>query len=1145
MSLKNTLKKQAEQRALQNRINRVNNKNKKYNKELSKADKAYIQGDLHKASSLKAYGVKKSLAKGETVEGYSKDDLYTGGRKASNYKKLKNGEKDVYETKYIITSESRKNPTLVTPKDGSKPFYTNSRRLSNKEKKSIEKYGDIKKRPSQLEKVGKSVLNTGLNALDVLGTPGYLITGATKGVIDGFNGDGKLNKGELKNAIKGAKDNVKLAWDNKGNYKGEGKFGFDDIFDSVDSLEERKKKNDPNYESNKIYRASTGNGFDRDKLSDKTKKTLNTIGGMGLDMTLPMEFNLPLGTLLRGTGKSFTKVAKNVDAGDVANIFDKMSKGKNVDDVAREVLIHKATKQANKLAGNIDTNQMEGVKLLGKELLNGKQVAKIGDATGISRAYNQVRHFMQKGQRNKTLEEVVTNVANKQLGENNGLVKVASRTPLNMEREQYDLAMGFRPDWKLRKEAKDLDEGFKNKTYERELSDYEKLTNEIQSWIKETERREKSGFKDITNARPKEKPNFDDIKFDDTPVSPTKSLDEEIRELIGFDDDVEFNTINTSDMSQLDNIPFDAIQAKRSPRNRRIGNAPEGTMFPYLDEMSGKYSYDADVLDNMIKVGRNNINRAYLDDAGMKKYYGGRATHQEKYGSIDEIKRLKEIAENAKLNIRNGERTPVKFKNPVQEFTNQIRINRTNQKKKVKLDLEGRQKSFKNIYDNLDPNNITEKQQELLGKAKVVNDSTPKEELQGLINEMNDAFFGGESVISDHVKPSKLGKIELFLNELKTKKNVKFDDRYTQTLMRDLVDPAIDLKYKMLGDKYQYKNFKQDITNKIKSVDEQIHQIRTNAYQNGWSEQSRQEFEVLSKELKQLETKRDARNEELAQILKMNEGQFYEAYPDSAPRYFRNAYKDDRVLTPFEDIMKEYFIDSPDRLEPNFDDLVQHYYEQVRPEIELEAIMSKSDFKSKREMDSWIQKQSMIEAEEMAKMNSGKFLKEKEIETIHDKKINREDIEGNVRDKQIKELNQNVKNYRKKLDLKYVDTNKSNVQDYNVKTIKQNIVKIIKSKWDDSLDERALSELYGQQIRMLDKLGVPRESYMPKLKEYETKMEAYNTAKREYMKSQKYKSQNANPINELENKLKIKKEQRNNILERIANQEGFTFKKKK
>ena len=454
MSLKNTLKKQAEQRALQNRINRVNNKNKKYNKELSKADKAYIQGDLHKASSLKAYGVKKSLAKGETVEGYSKDDLYTGGRKASNYKKLKNGEKDVYETKYIITSESRKNPTLVTPKDGSKPFYTNSRRLSNKEKKSIEKYGDIKKRPSQLEKVGKNVLNTGLNALDVLGTPGYLITGATKGVIDGFNGDGKLNKGELKNAIKGAKDNVKLAWDNKGNYKGEGKFGFGDVFDSVDSLEERKKKNDPNYESNKIYRASTGNGFDRDKLSDKTKKTLNTIGGMGLDMTLPMEFNLPLGTLLRGTGKSFTKVAKNVDAGDVAKIFDKMSKGKNVDDVAREVLIHKATKQANKLAGNIDTNQMEGVKLLGKELLNGKQVAKIGDATGISRAYNQVRHFMQKGQRNKTLEEVVTNVAKKQLGENNGLMKVASRTPLNMEKEQYDLSMGFRPDWKLRKEAK-------------------------------------------------------------------------------------------------------------------------------------------------------------------------------------------------------------------------------------------------------------------------------------------------------------------------------------------------------------------------------------------------------------------------------------------------------------------------------------------------------------------------------------------------------------------------------------------------------------------------------------------------------------------------------------------------------------------
>ena len=542
-ALKDRIKKQTQIQAKQNRKNRVERsiKNSSHGKtKPSKSDYKYIEGNISGSASGRYYGIKKY---GDGDFSRYKKNYEAGHQKLTNYEKQQKGE-NPYEVKYKRTAGIKTQPGGVN-KEGKKynSFKTYNERLTNKEQNNYKKYGTLTKPDSELEKkvkkvasgVGKAVLG----GLDIMGTPGYLITGATKGMVDEFNGNGKLDKGELKNAIKGATKNIKTSWDNKGKFNGEGKFGFGDVFDSVDALEERKKKNDPNYESKQIYRASTGNGFDRDKLSDKTKKTLNTIGGMGLDVALPMELSLPLGTLLRGTGKSFTKVAKNIDAGDVAKVVDKMVGGQKVDDIAREVAIHNITKKANKFAGNIDPNQMEGVKLLGKELLNGEQVAKIGDATGISRAYNQVRHFMQQGQRNKNVEDIVANVINKQTNGRYKLVDPLVKTSMKMDKEQYDLAMGFRPDWKLRKEAKNLDEGFKNKTYERELSDYEKLTNEIQSWIKETERREKSGFKNITNARPKEKPNFDDIEFNDAPVSPTKSFEEEIRELIGFDDDVE------------------------------------------------------------------------------------------------------------------------------------------------------------------------------------------------------------------------------------------------------------------------------------------------------------------------------------------------------------------------------------------------------------------------------------------------------------------------------------------------------------------------------------------------------------------------------------------------------------------------------
>ena len=249
MSMKDYYKKQLNKGMVEKRAKRVDKSNKENGRTRTKNQNKYINnGDLISRASGTVYAVRKN---GGDFSYY--DDVRNAGvRSVANYKAQKEG-KNPYEVKYVRTHK----PQTINTKDG-KSFKSDYRMLTKKEQNNYKKYGTLTKPDSELEKkvkkvasgVGKAVLG----GLDIMGTPGYLITGATKGMVDGFNGNGKLDKGELKNAIKGATKNIKTSWDNKGKFNGEGKFGFGDVFDSVDALEERKKKNDPNYESKQIYK---------------------------------------------------------------------------------------------------------------------------------------------------------------------------------------------------------------------------------------------------------------------------------------------------------------------------------------------------------------------------------------------------------------------------------------------------------------------------------------------------------------------------------------------------------------------------------------------------------------------------------------------------------------------------------------------------------------------------------------------------------------------------------------------------------------------------------------------------------------------------------------------------------------------------
>jgi len=137
-------KKKFEQQIQQNKINRVTNKNTKYNKKMSKSDENYIKGNYTKSVNQTVYGVKKNLAEGQKVHGYGDDYIDTKGMKRSRYVKKQNGE-NPYEAKYAYQTGKPKYVKGSTKADGTKydGFYSNKRLLKDYEKESYKNTGTL------------------------------------------------------------------------------------------------------------------------------------------------------------------------------------------------------------------------------------------------------------------------------------------------------------------------------------------------------------------------------------------------------------------------------------------------------------------------------------------------------------------------------------------------------------------------------------------------------------------------------------------------------------------------------------------------------------------------------------------------------------------------------------------------------------------------------------------------------------------------------------------------------------------------------------------------------------------------------------------------------------------------------------------
>ena len=143
----NKIKSNALNKAKKTRTEQAQTKAKKYNKKVGKADIAYINGDLRKASSMRAYGIKKQRAEGNQVYGY--DNLYN----ARDNQVTVGREKNKAKAKYLYTNKE----SVVeggTREDGSTydSFKTRKRLLSDDERNNFAKYGDTYDKDSDKKK---------------------------------------------------------------------------------------------------------------------------------------------------------------------------------------------------------------------------------------------------------------------------------------------------------------------------------------------------------------------------------------------------------------------------------------------------------------------------------------------------------------------------------------------------------------------------------------------------------------------------------------------------------------------------------------------------------------------------------------------------------------------------------------------------------------------------------------------------------------------------------------------------------------------------------------------------------------------------------------------------------------------------------
>lgn len=346
---------------------------------------------------------------------YSKGNNFTSksGRTTKNVKLLSDNEMQEWMNKYSKGYYPGTNKTEpihefnTTGKTGVKDFTSPLKEGIKQAKKTDSLMGKIGAIGSGL---GASAFNGVMEVADVLNTLNYGAHGFASGFVGEFNNDGKLNKGELKNAwnkgLERGKIGINAGLTDDNGQDDEGRYGWYDTFKAFsDNKQERlnregiylseteEKKRDAKLQAlglgfdigGAILTANAGTIATKggkliqsgSKLSGNALKGLSKVAKVA-----DLGIDLPIADLVRGTGKSFSKfnkVATNSD--DVAKALNSQLDNLGVgvkSQAIGEHIINKAVRKTDKAKGIRQVSN--GVKIGGFEIMKPETVQKIADS---------------------------------------------------------------------------------------------------------------------------------------------------------------------------------------------------------------------------------------------------------------------------------------------------------------------------------------------------------------------------------------------------------------------------------------------------------------------------------------------------------------------------------------------------------------------------------------------------------------------------------------------------------------------------------------------------------------------------------------------------------------------------------------------
>lgn len=678
----------------------------------------------------------------------------------------------------------------------------------------------------------------GINEIsDALNTLNYGAHGLASGTIEGFNNNGKLDKGELKSALskglKKGKKGIMSGLDSSGKYD-DARYGWYDTFKALsdDKIErnERRGKLYSEKELKAIDAKLAGAGLVADiggailtanagglaKAGAKlTSKGSKIAGGAATGLSkvakiADLGIDIPVADLVRGTNKTFEGAKEAVKVKNVSDVVNKNLKNINKgakSQAIQEHLVNSTVNKVNKMRGIREVNN--GVKIGGFEVVGPKTVQNIADSklNVPGKALNSLIDQIQAKRRKAGLNpNTIDNLAGTAISKANTKGKLIDIKDLTKEKIQNNIPDMSNLQLMRRNNGEKIIAG-------KPLSYWAKIEGDIANEVFE-----KGNISDVLKAEQKtyggktldyykdmQKQIEQELNYNKSiskGIKTEKSMDNKLSQAIALDDERELRKLNKAKNS------FEEMISSRNnnlPKVNQVQSIIQDK--PVLKELTQKI--------RPLKQGDDYLR--FTDESSDAFYDYVMKNNPKLYSKLTGESDVIEETINATAKLSNPTKAPT-----LNDFLSKTK--KVDLKKPVEKTKIGKQMPYNNrfsAYSNIekmfkDPGFKTDKKGILERQAKIEQIAKPlsnktlsKKDRAEVVNQLNDMFFDGYEVISYNASENNLKQftdalqrgMDNMYNNVPELLNVALNDfkKYSSSL----VDPNYSAKTDFRANKFK------------------------------------------------------------------------------------------------------------------------------------------------------------------------------------------------------------------------------------------------------------------------------------------------------------------------------------------------------